>query len=59
MTTTYVVLGLARSGTSLCGGLLNIMGVKMNYTLETVEKAPKTHLKTTTIKHIFTFFNFY
>ena len=33
MKTTYIVLGIARSGTSLCAGLLNIMGVNMNYTL--------------------------
>lgn len=33
MTTTYIVLGMARSGTSLCAGLLNIIGVNMDYTL--------------------------
>ncbi|KPJ62090.1 MAG: hypothetical protein AMJ42_00155 [Deltaproteobacteria bacterium DG_8] len=33
MTITYVVLGMARSGTGLCAGLLNIMGVNIDYTL--------------------------
>lgn len=33
MTTTYIVLGIARSGTSLCAGLLNIIDVNMDYTL--------------------------